>query len=251
MPTRRVNRLGVSDVPPSTVDRREVTTPVVTVSVGASATTEAGATGSTTGSAVAVTATIDVDAVASAAGPESAAGCGAGAGASVGPVDESSVGDWLPDTDVCDSRGLAASRFRCLPPDSFAGSVPSFFEVCAPPELDTTTPGVTSFVVADGDAVVALPASDAGSAVLASASEPGSSAEPSVLVDVVSVGVFAVSFAVLVLVLESESLDAAHATPGVDVTAVPIPSATASAPTRPTYLAYPTMFLLRPQLSTL
>ena len=124
----------------------------------------------------------------------------------------------------------------------------SSFEVCAPPELDTTTPGATSFVEADGDVGVASPASAAGSAVSETASDFDSVAEAPVpadgvpLVEGVSLVVFAVSFAVPVLVLESDSPDAAHATPVVDVTAVPIPSATASAPTRPTYLAYPTLF---------
>ena len=248
--------LGVSDVPPSTVDKSPVTTPVVTVSVGRTATAGVGETCSTTGSAAAVTATTDVAERASVAGPASAAGCGEGAGAgfvvSAGSVDESAGADWLTDDDVCDSPGSVTSRLRCLPPDSFAGSaVSSFevssFEVCAPPELDTTTPGATSFVVADGDVGVASPASAAGSAVSETASDFDSVAEAPVpadgvlLVEGVSLVVFAVSVPVLVL-LESDSPDAAHATPAVDVTAVPIPSATASAPTRPTYLAYPTLF---------
>jgi hypothetical protein len=40
---------------------------------------------------------------------------------------------------------------------------------------------------------------------------------------------------------ESVLDSSAHTTPGVVTTAVPIPNATANAPTRPTYLAYPTV----------
>lgn len=116
----------------------------------------------------------------------------------------------------------------------------------APPELLKVTSGpvVVVTVVCDGDvSVVVVPVGVVVSVPVAvfesdTVDEGGlESDESAVLV------VFDVSASSVDVVDESEVVDesasgVAHATPGEVATAVPMPSATASAPTRPIYMAY-------------
>ncbi|PEG34172.1 hypothetical protein CQY20_26810 [Mycolicibacterium agri] len=149
--------------------------------------------------------------------------------------------------DVADRSGCAA-----LDPTVLDGvlSVTDFFgfvtrdsfrsdDVCAPPELEMTTPGATSCVLPDGDAFpLAVPALGfsgvlvsfvVGLEVVVSTGpvEVGSLVSPSLLL----------SFGPAVdegLSCASEPASSAHAVPGPFAMARPIPKATASAPTRPT-----------------
>jgi hypothetical protein len=121
-------------------------------------------------------------------------------------------------------------------------------EVCAPPELLTTTPPATTEVVA------VVPLGGSVSAPLDGV-EPCADGVLAVLPAIVDgVGAVAVPVGESVSALPPEAVDpvdpaelvapvlsvptspVAHATPGV-ATAIPTPSATANAPTRPTYIA--------------
>jgi hypothetical protein len=119
-------------------------------------------------------------------------------------------------------------------------------EVCAPPELLTTTPGATTEVVA------VLPLGGSVSAPLDGV-DPCVDDVLAVLSGVVDGGVAAVAVPVgesvsalpsdvvepaePVAVLASAPVSVvAHATPWPVATAIPTPNATANAPTRPTYI---------------
>jgi hypothetical protein len=126
---------------------------------------------------------------------------------------------------------------------------------CAPPELDTTTPGATSVLVCDGDDARLLTvrtgllslvrpgpaASVFGVAVEVVGDIRGSGSEDPPVGEPVSgfppsageVGEFPPSGGEV----SEESVGVAHATPGVVATAAPTPNATARPPTRPTKLA--------------
>ena len=123
---------------------------------------------------------------------------------------------------------------------------------CAPPELDTTTPGATSVLVCDGDDARLLtvrtgllrlvgPGPAASVSGVAVEVVGGSGSEDPPVGEPVSgfppsageVGEFPPSGGEA----SEESVGVAHATPGVVATAAPTPNATASAPTRPTKLA--------------
>ena len=124
--------------------------------------------------------------------------------------------------------------------DGFVVSV----EVCAPPELDRTTPGATSVLLCEGDDDAPAGAEDE-SAASKSDVDVFDVFEP-VTADGETAGtcdgdrsVFGVPAESLSAADEAPaSVGSAQATPGIPVaTAVPTPSATASAPTRPTCLA--------------
>ena len=112
-------------------------------------------------------------------------------------------------------------------------------EVKAPPELRITTLAATRFVwvLSDGDCAVVVLAVVCvvdGLSVLSDVVAGG------VEEDLVSVGLstssaFVESGALVALALSGSGV--AHATPGVVATAIPTPSATANAPTRPTCFA--------------
>ena len=123
---------------------------------------------------------------------------------------------------------------------------------CAPPELDTTTPGATSVLVCDGDDARLLtvrtgllrlvrPGPAASVSGVAVEVVGGSGSEDPPVGEPVSgfppsageVGEFPPSGGEA----SEESVGVAHATPGVVATAAPTPNATASAPTRPTKFA--------------
>ena len=117
---------------------------------------------------------------------------------------------------------------------------------CAPPELDTTTPGVTSVLVCDGARLLTVrtgllslvrPGPAASVSGVAVEVVGGSGSEDPPVGEPVSgfppsageVGEFPPSGGEV----SEESVGVAHATPGVVATAAPTPNATASAPTRP------------------
>ena len=121
---------------------------------------------------------------------------------------------------------------------------------CAPPELDTTTPGVTSVLVCDGARLLTVrtgltqlgpPRSRRVGVRGCGGGGRGSGSEDPPVGEPVSgfppsageVGEFPPSGGEV----SEESVGVAHATPGVVATAAPTPNATASAPTRPTKLA--------------
>ena len=149
--------------------------------------------------------------------------------------------------EVPDNGGVGAVDVVAVAVASGRGVVS--VEVCAPPELDTTTPAATTVVVAvvplggsvsapldgvepcadgvlavlpaivDGGGAVAVPVGESVSALAPEAVDP---VEPAELV---------------APVLSVPPSPVAHATPGLVATAIPTPSATANAPTRPTYIA--------------
>jgi hypothetical protein len=127
------------------------------------------------------------------------------------------------------------------------GLVPAA-EVCAPPELDTTTPGATSVTVADGDDVGAAgvpdPASGGdpaavcgaspGSGVFGGAAAGSTSAWVSVPAPPAGAPAPPAEASAGALADASDGVSGvAHAAAGDAAIAVPIPSATANAPTRP------------------
>jgi hypothetical protein len=117
--------------------------------------------------------------------------------------------------------------------------------VCAPPELDTTTPGATSLLVCDGDGGSATgsdfgaPAESAGGPVdPVCGCDDSAAADPeSKLGDDSDAGDESGLDAGSDAGDEPESVGSAKAMPAPLVSATPIPSATANAPTRPMCVA--------------
>ena len=127
--------------------------------------------------------------------------------------------------------------------DGFVVSV----EVCAPPELDRTTPGATSVLLCEGDDEAPAGAEGESAASVSDVDvfdvfdvfEPVSADGEAAGTCDGDGSVFGVPAESLSAADEAPaSVGSAQATPGIPVaTAVPTPSATASAPTRPTCLA--------------
>jgi hypothetical protein len=110
--------------------------------------------------------------------------------------------------------------------------------VSAPPELRTITPDPSVVTVSDGDSVVPFALVPDSSVVVPEEVEVGLDPDDVGVNDGSDEDDTEVDSDVDELVESDVETSSAHATPGVVVTAPLTPSATASAPTRPMYLAY-------------